>query len=101
MLKKEDLPIIVTGKVPGEKAAKLLERRDNAIPSALCGKTYPVCISKGKGALIEDVDGNRFLDFIGGVSVLNIGYSNDEVIEAVKQQSEKYFHCILYAVLVE
>ncbi|MBQ8941187.1 MAG: aspartate aminotransferase family protein [Firmicutes bacterium] len=101
MLKKEDLPIIVTGKVPGEKAAKLLERRDNAIPSALCGKTYPVCISKGKGALIEDVDGNRFLDFIGGVGVLNIGYSNDEVIEAVKQQSEKYFHCIFNVVAHE
>ena len=65
-----------------------------AVPKALCGTTYPVVIERGSGAVLEDVDGNHFLDFIGGVGVLNIGYSNEEVIEAVKAQSEKYFHTI-------
>ena len=42
--------------------------------------------------MIEDVDGNRFLDWIGGVGVLNVGFSHPEIIEEVKKQSEKYFH---------
>lgn len=42
--------------------------------------------------MIEDVDGNYFLDWIGGVGVLNIGFSHPEVVEAVKEQADKYFH---------
>ncbi len=42
--------------------------------------------------MIEDVDGNKFLDWVGGVGVLNIGYSQPEVVEAVKEQADKYFH---------
>ena len=51
-------------------------------------------MARGEGAMLEDVDGNRFLDWIGGVGVLNIGYSRPEVVEAVKVQAEKYFHGI-------
>lgn len=68
---------------------------------ALCGNTYPICIKRGDGAILEDLDGNRFLDWIGGVGVLNIGYSNQEVIEAVKEQSDKYFHTIFNVVVHE
>ena len=42
--------------------------------------------------MVEDLDGNIFLDWVGGVGVLNVGYSQPEIIEAVKAQSEKYFH---------
>lgn len=90
----ESLPKIVTGTIPGPKAKELLERRNKAIPKALCGTTYPICIKRGEGAMVEDIDGNIILDWIGGVGVLNIGYSRQEVIEAVKDQSEKYFHTI-------
>lgn len=95
------LPQIVTEKVPGPKSRELLKRRDEAIPGALCGNTYPICIKRGDGAILEDLDGNRFLDWIGGVGVLNIGYSNQEVIEAVKEQSDKYFHTIFNVVVHE
>ena len=88
------LPEIVTAQVPGPKSKKLLDRRDAAIPKALCGKAYPICIKQGAGAMFEDLDGNKFLDWVGGVGVLNIGYSHPEVIEAVKKQTEKYFHTI-------
>lgn len=91
---RESLPEIVTGSVPGPKAAEILKRRDAAIPKAMCGTTYPICMGRGEGAMLEDVDGNRFLDWIGGVGVLNIGYSNPEVVEAVKAQADKYFHGI-------
>ena len=88
------LPEIITAQVPGPKSKELLDRRDGAIPKALCGKTYPICIKQGSGAMFEDLDGNKFLDWVGGVGVLNIGYSHPEVIEAVKEQAEKYFHTI-------
>lgn len=98
---REELPEIITGHVPGPKAKALLKKRDEALPKALCGYTYPICIRRGEGAILEDVDGNKFLDFIGGVGVLNIGYSRPEVVEAVKEQAEKYFHCIFNVVAHE
>lgn len=91
---KNSLPEIVTESVPGPKSKALLDKRNAAIPKALCGNTYPICIAKGEGAMFEDLDGNKFLDWVGGVGVLNMGYSRPEVVEAVKEQSEKYFHTI-------
>ena len=88
---RTDLPEIITDTLPGPKAEAMIRRRNQAIPSAIrCG--YPVVIERGEGAMIQDVDGNKFLDWIGGVRVLNIGYSQPEVVEAVKEQAEKYFH---------
>ena len=88
---RTELPKIITEKLPGPKAEAIIERRKKAVPSAI-GCSYPVVINRGEGAIIEDVDGNRFLDWIGGVGVLNIGYSEPEVVEAVKNQADKYFH---------
>lgn len=88
------LPEIVTEQVPGPKSKELLDCRNAAIPQALCGNTYPICIKQGAGAMFEDLDGNKILDWVGGVGVLNIGYSNQEVIDAVKAQADKYFHTI-------
>lgn len=85
------LPKIITGTVPGMKSKLLIERRDKAAPSAV-SCIYPVAIARGEGAMIEDLDGNYFLDWIGGVGVLNVGYSQPEIVSAVKDQAEKYFH---------
>ena len=49
---REALPEIVTGSVPGPKAAELLKRRDAAIPKAMCGTTYPICMGRGEGAML-------------------------------------------------
>lgn len=88
---RTDLPKIITETLPGPKAQAIIDRREAAVPSAIrCG--YPVVIERGEGAMIEDVDGNKFLDWIGGVGVLNIGFSQPEVVEAVKAQADKYFH---------
>jgi len=84
----------VTMNLPGPKAKEVIERRAVAMPNAIkCG--YPCVIARGEGAMFEDVDGNIFLDWIGGVGVLNIGYSNPELIEAVNEQSKKYFHAMM------
>ena len=88
---RTDLPKIITETLPGPKAKEIIKRRENAIPDAIkC--VYPVVIDHAEGAIIEDVDGNKFLDWVGGVGVLNVGYSHPEIIEAVKAQADKYFH---------
>ena len=88
---REALPEIVTETLPGPKAQEIISRREKAVPSAIrCG--YPVVMKRAEGAMIEDVDGNRFLDWIGGVGVLNIGHCHPEVVEAVKLQADRYFH---------
>ena len=84
------LPKISTP-LPGPKAQALIERRAKATPKAI-GTAYKAVIERGEGAMFEDVDGNIFLDWIAGVGVLNIGYSHPELIEAVKEQADKYFH---------
>lgn len=88
---RNSLPTIITDKVPGPNACVLLKKRDNALPKALCGYTYPICIKRGEGAMLEDVDGNIFLDFIGGVGVLNIGYSRPEVVKSCSRSGRKIF----------
>lgn len=97
---RTDLPEIMTESLPGPKAKAIIERREAAIPSAIrCG--YPVVMEKAEGAMIEDVDGNKFLDWIGGVGVLNIGHCHPEVVEVVKAQAEKYFHGMINVVTHE
>ena len=85
------LPKIITETLPGPRSAELIERRHAVIPDAI-GCMYPTTIVKGEGAMFEDADGNIFLDWIGGVGVLNIGYSQPEVVQAVQEQAGKYFH---------
>ncbi len=87
---KDMMPSVKT-ELPGEKSKVLFDARAKEVPGAV-GTMYPVTIKRGAGAMIEDLDGNIFLDFIGGVGVLNMGYSHPEIIDVVKKQSELFFH---------
>lgn len=88
------LPEIITETLPGPKAKAVIDRRAAAVPDAIrC--SYPCVIARGEGAMFEDVDGNRFLDWIGGVGVMNVGYSQPAVVKAVQEQAEKYFHSMM------
>jgi 4-aminobutyrate aminotransferase len=77
--------------LPGKRAKKIIAK-DRRYTSSSYIKEYPLVIEKGRGAVIEDVDGNRFLDFMAGIAVNNTGYSHPRVVRAVKAQSEKFFH---------
>jgi 4-aminobutyrate aminotransferase/(S)-3-amino-2-methylpropionate transaminase len=88
---KNALPKIITDTLPGPKGEAILQRRKASVPNAIrC--VYPCVIDKAQGAMIQDVDGNIFLDWIGGVGVLNVGHAHPELIAAVQRQSERYFH---------
>ncbi|MFC2169010.1 acetyl ornithine aminotransferase family protein [Acidobacteriota bacterium] len=86
----ESAPCIKT-KLPGIKAKKII-LKDQRYASSSYIKEYPLVIERGEGAVVEDVDGNRFLDFMAGIAVNITGYSHPKVVEAVKRQSEKFFH---------
>lgn len=87
---RNSLPEIVTETVPGPKSAELLKIRKNNVTDGV-GMLAPVFVDRAEGAMVQDVDGNRFLDFVAGIGVLNIGHSHPEVVEAVKKQAERYF----------
>jgi len=99
MRKLEKLQI-VTPEVPGPKAQELLRLHKENVPSGV-SNVLPTFVKRAEGALFEDVDGNVFLDFAGGIGVLNIGYSHPEVVEVVKEQAEKFFHTMINNVYYE
>ena len=77
--------------LPGKKAKRLITK-DSRYASSSYIKAYPLAVERGEGAIVEDVDGNRFLDFMAGIAVNITGYSHPKVVEAVKRQSDKFFH---------
>jgi len=77
--------------LPGKKSAELLELRKRYIPEAVF-QVAPVFIERGRGAVIQDVDGNEYLDFAGGICVLNVGQCNEFVITAIEEQLKKHLH---------
>ena len=80
--------------IPGPKSKALSERRAKAVPRGLSHGT-PIYVAKAEDAWLEDVDGNRYLDFAGGIGCLNVGHRRGEVVEAVKNQLERFLHtCI-------
>lgn len=71
--------------------ASLMARRSSAVPRGV-GQSHPIFISRGDNAEIWDVEGRRYIDFAGGIAVLNTGHRNTAVIEAVKVQLDLYTH---------
>src|SRR5215813_3925103 len=77
--------------IPGPKSRALMARREAAVPRGPYHAT-PVFATRSVGAVIEDVDGNHFLDFAGGIGCLNTGHRPPEVDSAIRAQLEKYLH---------
>ncbi len=76
---------------PGPKSREILERKERYVARGMA-VAHPIVVSRAHGALVEDVDGNIYIDFAGGIGVLNAGHTPDEVVEAIKEQSEKLLH---------
>jgi 4-aminobutyrate aminotransferase len=76
---------------PGPKAQAIIAK-DKAYASPSYIKEYPLAIAGGKGAMIEDVDGNRFIDWMAGIAVSSTGYAHPAVVKAVQDAAAKFFH---------
>jgi 4-aminobutyrate aminotransferase len=85
-----EYPRIVT-EIPGPKSRTIIAK-DAEYSSTSYIKEYPLTVSHGQGPVIEDVDGNRYLDFMAGIAVASTGYSHPKVVEAVRDAAGKFFH---------
>src|SRR5881398_1289801 len=77
--------------IPGPKSKALAERRDHAVPRGLSQST-PVYVAKAEDAWLEDVDGNRYVDFAGGIGCINVGHRREAVVAAIREQLDRYLH---------
>ena len=77
--------------IPGPQSQALLARRAQAVPKGVPAVT-PIAIAHADGAVLTDVDGNRFIDFGGGIGVVNVGHRHPEVLDAVREQLDRYLH---------
>jgi 4-aminobutyrate aminotransferase len=87
---RADLPHL-TGPLPGPHAAAIIAR-DSKVVSPSYTRGYPLVAAKGDGAIVEDVDGNRFLDFNAGIAVVATGHCHPEVVRAVQKQAARLIH---------
>jgi 4-aminobutyrate aminotransferase len=76
---------------PGPNAKALIER-DSAWASTSYIKEYPLVVKRGAGAMIEDVDGNRFLDFMAGIAVASTGHAHPKVVAAIQEAASRFLH---------
>ncbi|MGE5542235.1 MAG: 4-aminobutyrate--2-oxoglutarate transaminase [Bacillota bacterium] len=77
--------------VPGPGSRSWVERKEKAVCRAY-SLNVPIMIQKAQGAILTDVDGNEFIDLAGGIGCLNVGHCQPEVVNAVKEQVERFFH---------
>ncbi len=77
--------------IPGPRSRELYARREAAVPRGPYNAT-PIFVKEAKGALLTDVDGNRLIDFAGGIGCLNVGHANDAVAAAVAEQARLFTH---------
>jgi len=84
------LPRLVTT-LPGPKAKQVVEQ-DTKYMSPSYTRDYPLVAKRGQGAIVEDVDGNRFLDFAAGIAVCSTGHCHPKVVEAIQRQAAELIH---------
>src|SRR5689334_24880987 len=77
--------------IPGPKSRALMARRAKAVPKGVPAVT-PIAIAQADGAVITDADGNRLIDFAGGIGVVNTGHRHPRVVDAVREQLDRFAH---------
>lgn len=87
---RADMPLITTAP-PGPRARAIIER-DSKVVSPSYTRCYPLVADHAQGAIVEDVDGNRFLDMNAGIAVVSTGHCHPEVVAAIERQAAKLIH---------
>jgi len=83
--------IEIQTEIPGPRSREILARERDAVAHALIVH-LPVVAAAAQGVTITDVDGNRFVDFAGGVGVMNVGHGHPRVVEAIQEQAARFVH---------
>src|SRR5438132_12628824 len=77
--------------IPGPKSKALAKRRDRAMPRGL-SQSPPGYVAKAEDAWLEDVDGNRYVDFAGGIGCITVEHRREAVVAASRHQLDRYRH---------
>ena len=77
--------------LPGPKAAAIIARDDRFVSTSYT-RSYPLVMAGGQGSVVEDVDGNRFLDCAAGIAVNATGHAHPEVVKAIVDQAQRFLH---------
>ena len=77
--------------LPGPKAKAIIDR-DHQYTAPAYGRVYPLVVKQARGMVVEDVDGNLFLDFMAGIAVCSTGHSHPRVVKAIEEQARKFLH---------
>ena len=80
--------------IPGPRSQEWMKRREKAVPRAAYHMT-PIFVARAEGAVLEDVDGNQYIDFAGGLGCLNVGHRAPKVIAGLRAQLDRYLHTSL------
>ena len=86
--------------IPGVKSRALLARRQEFVARGV-SSAMNVFAAKADGAIIEDVDGNRYIDFAGGIGTMNVGHARPEVTRAIAEQAAKFTHTCFSVMMYE
>lgn len=84
------LPRLVTP-LPGPRSQAVIER-DRSVISPSYTRTYPLVAARAEGAIVEDPDGNRFLDFAAGIAVVATGHCHPQVVKSIQEQAARLIH---------
>jgi 4-aminobutyrate aminotransferase/(S)-3-amino-2-methylpropionate transaminase len=77
--------------IPGPRSREILARKERVVAEPL-SIYLPLVVAEGRGARVTDVDGNTFVDLAGGVGCMNVGHSHPRVVEAIREQAERFTH---------
>ncbi|MBD2679484.1 MULTISPECIES: acetyl ornithine aminotransferase family protein [Nostoc] len=81
----------IISSLPGTRAQEIIQR-DRAVTSPSYTRDYPLVVARGEGCMVEDVDGNVFLDMTAGIAVTATGHAHPEVVKAIQEQSARLLH---------
>jgi diaminobutyrate-2-oxoglutarate transaminase len=85
----------IVSRPPGPKSRRMIRKQRQLETAAISyPKSIPLAFEEGRGATLKDVDGNVYIDFLGGAGTVNVGHCNPEVVEAARSQMGKLTHCL-------
>ena len=79
---------------------ELVSMREECVPRGPFNVT-PIFVKKAKGAIVEDVEGREYIDFAGGIGVVNVGHCNAQVVAAIKEQADQFIHTCFHVMMYE
>lgn len=77
--------------IPGPRSKEIAERRNKYVPRGISNNCHSF-VKKAQGAVVEDVDGNIYIDFAGAIGTINVGHSHPKVVSAIEEQASRFIH---------